>query len=509
MAPVADAVPRVASSRPGESVLGDRLRAHAGNHPNRIAVVAAGRLDYAELDRLSQALAQPMRDVADEHQHSAVLVGVADRDPSTLPRLVAALRLSLPVVVTTTAVGGEARRAVVAALTGRGLTALSWTPDGATSAEPPDGPRTGAALPPDALVLFTSGSTGRPRLVVDTGIRSAPARPAGARITARLGWRPGQRQLAVGPLGHASVLTFLVAGIADGNTVVVADGADPAGVLAAMEREQVEWAQLTPHQLRRLRLADPDGRADLSSLRALLHMSAACPAREKRFWHRRLGPTRLYEHFGSSEGLGATVARGDEWEARPGTVGRGFFTQLRILDVATGRPAAPGEVGEIWLRSSTARAAVYLDPAQRLRCSLDGFVTVGDRGRLDADGYLYPEPRQVGRIAVGGQTVLAGDVEEVLTEHPGVLDAAVGGVADDRFGQRVGALVVSAGEAPVPDSELRSWVRRQLPAAAVPRHLVRVDQVPRTVTGKADRDAVDARLREAVRTRAAAGEEHR
>src|SRR5829696_9309246 len=108
MAPAGDGAPRVAPSRPGESVLGDRLRAQARDHPGRTAVVAEVRMDYAELDRLSEALAEPMRAAAAAHRHSAVLVGVADRDPSTVPRLVAALRLPLPVVVTTTAAGGKA-----------------------------------------------------------------------------------------------------------------------------------------------------------------------------------------------------------------------------------------------------------------------------------------------------------------------------------------------------------------------------------------------------------------
>jgi bile acid-coenzyme A ligase len=414
-------------------------------------------------------------------------------------RLVAALRVPRPVVVTSAAPGSAGREALDAVLADQGLAVLSWAADGSVEVRPPARPRAGPVLPAAALVLPTSGSTGRPRLVVDVGVRSAPGRPPATRLTARLGWRPGQRQLQVGPPAHASVLTFFVAGLADGNTVLLTDGFHPEELLVAVERERVEWLQLTPYQLGRLRRCPMLERADLSSVRALLHMSAACRPEEKRFWHRRLGAARVYEHFGSSEGIGATVARGDEWEARPGTVGRGFFTQLRVLDPATGRPVPTGEVGEVWMRSAASRDSVYLDSGRRLRRTVDGFVTVGDRGRLDSDGFLYPAPRQVGRITVGGHTVLAADVEEVLAAHPAVRDAAVAGVADDRFGQRVAALVVPAPGVPVTDTELRTWVRRRMPPAAVPRQIARADRVPRTSTGKVVRDALDVHLRAAVR----------
>jgi acyl-CoA synthetase (AMP-forming)/AMP-acid ligase II len=137
--------------------------------------------------------------------------------------------------------------------------------------------------------VSTSGSTGGPRFVVNTQVRTSPGRPRPARLTSRLDWRPGQRQLVLGPLGHASSLAFFIQGVGDGNTIVIADEFDPTAMVHLVGQERIEWMQLTPYHLRRLRTCRAAAGADLSSLRALLHMSAGCPASDRCYWHQRLG----------------------------------------------------------------------------------------------------------------------------------------------------------------------------------------------------------------------------
>jgi acyl-CoA synthetase (AMP-forming)/AMP-acid ligase II len=484
----------------GATALDRRLRAAAGEEPDRPALQLGGQsgawLTRRELDAVTTSLARTVTAAVDGYPSAALLVGVRDRGISPV-HLIAALRMPLPVIVTPTAAGSAARQLVTEALTANGIATVHWSDPANVRVTAPGARDGGRALPAESLVLPSSGSTGRPRLVVNGHIRTAPGRPAATRIVARLGWQPGQRQLVVGPLVHASSLTFFVEGVADSNEVVVLEDFRPAAVLDAIERQRIEWAQLTPYYLDRMRKCDAEATTDLSSLGALLHTSAACPPAVKRHWHARLGADRVYEQFGSSEGIGATVARGDEWEKRPGTVGRGVFTQIRILD-ERGRPLPAGEVGEIYFRSPGIREDTYLDSSVRMRTTLDGFASIGDRGWLDHDGYLYPTDRQLDRITVAGTTVVASEVEAVLAEHPSVLDVGVGSVPDPRLGRRVVALVVPrAGEAFSP-RELRTWLRSRLDAAAVPRQIVPVPLLSRTEVGKLLRNQLDDQITRAL-----------
>jgi bile acid-coenzyme A ligase len=473
-----------------------RLRTAAHEEPDRPTLQLGGQsgewLTRRELDAVTTSLARSVTAAVDGYPHAAVLVGVRDEGISPV-HLVAALRMPLPVVVTSTAAGSAARHSVTEALTAKGVATVHWSDQTNVRVTVPGAQHGVRALPPESLVLPSSGSTGRPRLVVNGQIRTAPGRPAAARIVARLGWQPGQRQLVVGPLVHASSLTFFVEGVADSNAVVVLEDFRPAAVLDAIERHRIEWVQLTPYYLDRMRKCDAEATTDLSSLRALLHTSAACPPAVKRHWHSRLGVCRVYEQFGSSEGIGATVARGDEWEKRPGTVGRGVFTQIRILD-ERGRSLPAGEVGEIYFRSPGIREDIYLDSSVRMRTTLDGFASIGDRGWLDHDGYLYPTDRQLGRITVAGDTVVASEVEAVLAEHPGLLDVGVGSVPDPRLGRRVIALVVARPGEGFSARELGTWLRSRLDAAAVPRQIIWVQSLPRTEVGKLLRNQLDDQI---------------
>jgi bile acid-coenzyme A ligase len=133
---------------------------------------------------------------------------------------------------------------------------------------------------------------------------------------------------------------------------------------------------------------------------------------------------------------------------------------------------------------------MYLRAGDSARVTADGFVSVGDRGRMDDEGYLYLEPRQLGRVQVGGETVVPGEIESVLMDYPGVSDAAVLGVPDDRLGESLVALVVTAGR---PDAKvLKRYLRERVARHKVPRKVFFVERLPRTEAGKLDRSALAA-----------------
>ncbi|ROP35013.1 AMP-binding protein [Saccharothrix texasensis] len=349
------------------------------------------------------------------------------------------------------------------------------------SAAPPSG-RGGAA----AYLLATGASTGVPKVSARPGpLRYDPARTPSL-VIRQTGWRTGQRQLIVGPLYHAAPFTAFVDALLDLNTVVLQPFFAAQWTVDLVRRQRIEWVQLTPTHMREiLMLADADPAA-FDSLRALLHTAASCDADTKRGWIDLLGPERVFELYGATEGIGVTLARGDEWLARPGTVGRGVLTQLRVLD-DDGAPVAPGEAGTVFMRTpQRVGRSDYLND-QVVRTTPDGFATVGDRGRLDRDGYLYLEPRDHGTINVGGEKVDPTEVEAALLAHPAVVDAVALAVPHQTLGSVVGVQVVLRPEVSVRKADLAAHCGRRLAGYKIPKHFAFVDRLPRSAAGKIQR----------------------
>jgi bile acid-coenzyme A ligase len=468
------------------SVIDDRFRQHAAD--TSVALVTQDAdgdqvWTWAELSRRTEAWAA--RIAAAAGPGGVALIEVDNGNQAVL-RLLAALRTDGPVAMISRRAPEAESAALRGALAREGFPVAIVRDSGiapVAAARPCRRP-----LPAQSLLLATGGSAGQPKIVVDPRMRTVGRRPRGARPSTSMNWRPGQRQLVIGALHHTAALTYFIEAVSDGNTVIVQNEFNPVRSLELIENWAVEWLQLTPYHMRLLADAARGRNACLASVQGMLHLAAACPARVKQDWLDLVGDTRVFEMYGATEPVGITLARGDEWRARGGTVGRGFFTQLRIRD-RDGRQLPRGEVGDVCMRSASIAAGCYLDPGQQLRITPDGFASVGDRGRLDDDGYLYLEPRQASRIQVGGETVYADEVESVLGQHPQVQDAAVVGLPDQRLGEAVVA-VVAAPRAQVSARELRAFTRDRLARHKVPRHVLITDVVPRSGTGKVDRQQV-------------------
>jgi bile acid-coenzyme A ligase len=337
-----------------------------------------------------------------------------------------------------------------------------------------------------AYLLATGASTGLPKITARPGaLRYDPARTPSV-VIRQTGWRTGQRQLIVGPLFHTAPFTAFVDALLDSNTVVLQPVFAAQWTVELVRRYAIEWLQLTPAHMREiLRLPDLDP-ADFASLRAILHTAARCDADTKRGWIDLLGPERVYELYGATEGVGVTLVRGDEWLARPGTVGRGFLTQIRILN-DTGDAVPPGTTGTVFMRTPEQVGRSDYVSEQAIRTTADGFATVGDHGRLDRDGYLYLEPRDHDVINVGGEKVDPDEVEAALRDHPAVADAVAVAVPHQTLGSVVGAHVVLQGGARVRKAELAAHCGRRLAGYKIPKHFTFVDQVPRSAAGKVQR----------------------
>lgn len=378
-----------------------------------------------------------------------------------------------------------AERDAVLALTGPALVVDPTTVDGLLAAA---GGRRGvpADPPPERLpdrwsrawkAPTSSGSTGRPKVVVST----APARVDPTRPVADFVPRDAV-QLVAGPLFHAAPFTYALRGLTTGHTLVVMERFDAAAWLAAVEQQRATWSVLVPTMMQRIARRPDFHDRDLSSLEGVLHLGARCPRPVKRAWIERLGPTRVVEVYAGSESAGVTSIDGVEWLERPGSVGRPTGgSEFRAVR-PDGTPCAPGEVGELLMRRPAATYRYLGGPPPRP----DGWHTLGDAGWVDADGYVHVGDRLDDIVVTGGATVAPADVEAVLDTHPAVRSSVVVGRDDADLGQRVHAVVDTAGT-PLALGDLEAWVARHLDPEERPRSWEVVDVDLRGDTGKVRR----------------------
>ena len=469
--------------------VGERLAALADERPNVPAVIGAGgSLSWRRLVAGTAEVAEQIRAAVPVGPGHPVVAVPAAADPETLPLLLGVLSAGLPLLPVdprapagerATLLGFVAREyGAVHLLTADGLEALA-VGEAANHGRSHVGRRAG-------YLLTSGGSSGLTKVVAVPGPVRYDSRSIPSPLLRRAGWRSGQRQLITGPLHHTAPFTAAIEGVLDANTLVLPPVFAPDLLVELVRTESVEWMQLTPAHMRSVvRLTDA-GPADFASLTGIMHTAAACDFATKKAWIEMVGPHRIAESYGSTEAIGVTFARGDEWLARPGTVGRGFLTQVRILNEA-GRRLPPGQVGAVYLRSGrmSSRAA-YLGGLS-LPTTPDGFATVGDHGWLDPDGYLFLAPRRTDLINVGGENVYPAEVEAVLMEHPAVLDAMAVGGADPILGAVVHANVVPAAPDLVDRPELVRHCAARLSPYKVPRTINFVASVPRSAAGKLHR----------------------
>jgi bile acid-coenzyme A ligase len=298
--------------------------------------------------------------------------------------------------------------------------------------------------------------------------------------------RPGDVFLCTGPLYHNGPLMFSLLSLLVGGTVVVMPRFDASEALRLVEDHRVTWMYLVPTMMSRiLRLPDSErlGR-DVSSLRIAYHLAAPCPPPVKQAWIDWLGPEVIWELYAGTEAQAATVISGTEWLTHRGSVGRPAYGLIQICD-EDGNVMPPGEVGDVWMRSASGAPTyryVGADATER-----DGWETLGDVGWMDREGYLYLADRRTDMVLVGGANVYPAEIEGVLEEHPAVLSSCVIGLPDDDLGNRVHALVETAG--PVDDDELRQHVASRLAPYKVPRSFERSREPLRDDAGKVRRSA--------------------
>jgi acyl-CoA synthetase (AMP-forming)/AMP-acid ligase II len=368
--------------------------------------------------------------------------------------------------------------------------ALSWERflEAGTSTPPGAVDTAAAAVTADtvAQIMFTSGTTGRPKGVPHTHGQVVRLYDFYSRT---LGLRPGDRYLLVNPFFHSfGLLAGVLTCVLRGATALPVRRLDAAAVLELVERERVSGIPGPPTLYATL-MNDP-GRAgrDLSSLRLAVTGASVIPTELIRRMRAELGFTDILTAYGLTEATGTvTMCRlGDPDEVVETTSGRAVEGVEVAIEPVGG--ASDDPTGEILVRGYNVMSGYVDDPAATAKAvDAAGWLHTGDVGFLDGAGNLHITDRLGDMFIVGGFNAYPAEIEQLLTRHPGVSEAAVIGVPDERLGEVGKAFVVARHGAAPTEAELIEWCRTRLANYKVPRSVVLLPELPRAATGKIDK----------------------
>lgn len=332
-------------------------------------------------------------------------------------------------------------------------------------------------------IAYTAGTTGRPKGV----LISHRSRSLTFYLSA-LDWGlgPMRRTIAVAPMYHGAGFAFAYAAVHTGGTVSMLRAYDPERLLEMIEDFKPHSVFLVPAHIQALRALGDEAiaRKDTSSLE-VVYVNAAPMPQELKIWFTNLFPKiGLYELYGSTEASIVTCLRPPDQLRKQRCVGPPWFmTEVRLLDAAK-QPVRPGDRGELYSRSPLLFSGYLDDPKATAESTTeDGFFSAGDVATIDDENYVYIVDRVKDMILSGGVNVYPREVEEVLHMHPGVTDVAVVGLPDEKWGERVVAVVVAKGSPPSQD-ELITFCRGQLAGFKLPKEFVFVTALPRNAAGK-------------------------
>jgi fatty-acyl-CoA synthase len=344
---------------------------------------------------------------------------------------------------------------------------------------PPDKPR---------FVILTSGTTGTPK----GAQRSSPDGLLGiAALIDKIPFRSRETMMIAAPLFHSWGFFHFVMSLPTASTMVLRRRFDPEGTLQAVRESRADVLAAVPVMIQRI-LALPDqtlAQYDLSSLRITSLSGSALPGELALEWMDRFGDS-VYNLYGSTEVAYATIATPEDLRAAPGTAGRPpRGTTVRIIG-ENGAEVPQGDVGRIFVGNEMSFEGYTGGGGKEV---IDGLLCSGDVGHIDSNGRLFIDGRDDEMIVSGGENVFPREVEDLLADHEAVVEAAVIGVEDAEFGQRLKAFVVVKAGAELSEDELKAHVKANLASYKTPREVEFLDELPRNATGKVLKRELHAR----------------
>src|SRR3954454_8872376 len=347
-----------------------------------------------------------------------------------------------------------------------------------------------------AMLVGTGGTTGRPKGVMLTS-RNLETMTAMTLLGYPFSGRPAY--LALAPLTHAAgVLCFPV--MTQGGRIVVMSKPDVGEFLTLIERERITHTFLPPTLIYMLLGHEAISATDFSSLRCFWYGAAPMSTARLEEALRVIGP--MAQLFGQTEApmMVSMLPPAEHYNAdgtvatkRLGSAGRPApLVTVAIMDPDSGRLVPTGERGEIVVRGSLVMAGYYKDPEATAAASKHGWHHTGDVGYLDEDGYLFIVDRLKDMIITGGFNVYSAEVEQALMQHPAVRDCAVVGLPDDKWGERVTAVIEAGSD--ISADELIAFVKQRIGSVKAPKQIELWPELPRSKIGKVLKADVRTRL---------------
>jgi acyl-CoA synthetase (AMP-forming)/AMP-acid ligase II len=327
--------------------------------------------------------------------------------------------------------------------------------------------------------ILTSGTTGTPKGAARSNPQSLD--PA-ISLLERIPLKARQVTHVAAPMFHSWGFAHLSIGLIIGSTFVLRRKFDPEECLAEIARHRCDSLVVVPVMMQRI-LELPDQtrrRYDLSSLKVVAASGSALPGDLATDWMEATGDN-LYNLYGSTEVAWATIATPQDMRAAPGTAGKAARGTVVKLYDADGTEAVPGETGRIFVGNEMLFEGYTGGGTKDV---IDELMATGDVGRFDREQRLFVEGRDDEMIVSGGENVFPKEVEDLLSRHDAVAEAAAIGIEDHDFGQRLRAFVVLEKAANATEDELKTYVKANLARYKAPREIVFLEELPRNATGK-------------------------
>nr|WP_255558536.1 AMP-binding protein [Zhongshania aquimaris] len=338
------------------------------------------------------------------------------------------------------------------------------------------------AIPQPFKAIASGGSTGTPKLIVSPLAFYFP--PESHPFALLMGIASEDVFYSPGPLYHNQAFLFTQIALFAGATAIINEKFDADRCLNAIHELAPTIVSVVPTMMLRMARSEFFQKCNFASIKRVWHMAAPCPEWVKQIWLEKIGAEKLYELWAATENTGIAVITGSEWLERKGSVGRGFNTEIRILDEKR-RQLPCNEVGEIFTRFAKGGAQYCYLGAKPLETLEDDFASVGDLGYVDDEGYLFLTDRRTDLIISGGANIYPAEVESVILQMPGVADVVVIGLKDDDLGRRVHAVIQTiAGEDAPSFEELSVYVKANLSLYKAPKSYEILEALPRDEAGK-------------------------
>jgi len=331
------------------------------------------------------------------------------------------------------------------------------------------------------FIMYTSGTTGKPKGAVITH-KNQMMYAINATINLK---QELARTLLVYPLFHSAAMVTLNFGLFNGETVVILDNPTPENIIAAIQKEKIEAVGLVPALWNWIVNHPQLKEYDLSSLKLGMTGAAPTPLEVKKRIFELFPNMRLAESFGQTETVSTgTMAVHEDFVLKQGTVGKPRINmEVRIVD-AYGNDVPVGHVGEIVYRAPSVMKEYYKNPTATAEAFKGGWFHSGDMVKQDDEGYIYVVDRMKDMIISGGENIYPAEIENVLYDHPKVLEAAVVGIPDPDWGESVKAYIVPKKGQTLTEDEVIAFCKENLASYKKPRLVQFVEALPRNTSGK-------------------------